>query len=154
MDGFKSVNRCRYIFHRRTSGTFFRFLTVVVNARGHGSGADIQEQDTLVGVLRVELGRRGVHGGLADGVGRREGGLELPDERQVGHAGGDGDDLLGAALEDEREVDVEEVHVADDVDLEAFQEVFLQLLGIPLAAANLYTVRGMVRAVHAVREGR
>lgn len=100
-------------------------LTVIVHARSHDSGADVQEQHALFGVLRVELGGRGVHGSLADRVRRREGGFVIPDEVHVRHAGGDGDDLLRAALEDEREVDVEEVDIADHVDLEAIQEVLL-----------------------------
>lgn len=67
----------------------------------------------------MELDRRNVHGGFADCVGRRETQLIVSRQVDVAEAGRYGDDLLLAAFEDERYVDVEEMDVSDDVDFEA-----------------------------------
>jgi hypothetical protein len=53
----------------------------------------------------------------------------LCNEVGVAHAGSDDKDLLGFALEDQGHVGVDEMNVAHDIDLEAFDEVLLKLLG-------------------------
>jgi hypothetical protein len=54
----------------------------------------------------------------------------LVGEHSVGEAARNNDNLLGLALEDERNEQVEEVDIADDIDLEQVSQGLGQLLGL------------------------
>ena len=66
----------------------------------------------------MELGDDHVGGRLADGVDGPRLDLVLVRELDVAEAGRDEDRLLGLAPEEERDEEVEEVDLAQDVDLE------------------------------------
>lgn len=101
--------------------------TVVCVSDVHKSRRHRQEQDTVRFVLRAELGYDHVERGLAGRVQRAGRQVVLVGEVRVRQAGRDGDDLLGVALEDEREEEVEEVDVADDVGFEQVAKCLCEL---------------------------
>ena len=94
----------------------------------HKPGADAHEQDALLGVLGVVLGHRHIQCSLADGVGPRNLNLVLCDHVDVSVASAQRDHLLRRPLQDEGDVGVVEVDVANDIDPEVIQKVLLQLL--------------------------
>jgi hypothetical protein len=96
-----------------------------VAAHVNHARADAREQHAVLLVLSVELAHGDVHTGLADGVegSRRE--LKFVDGIEIGMAAGDGDDLLGLALEDEGKKEVEEVDVGGNVGMEVLGELLL-----------------------------
>lgn len=95
-------------------------LTVVELSRVHHPRRHAEEQDALLGVLAVEQRIHHVGCRLADDIRPAEVELVLGDELDDGLAGAEGDNLLGPALADQRDGEVEEVDVADDVDVEGF----------------------------------
>lgn len=96
-------------------------LTIVLLPSLHEPRADTHEKHALIGVLGVELGNRHVQSSLADSVG--DGGVDLVLGDQVGVrlAGADGGYLLRRPLENEWDIGVVEVDVADYIDAEVLQ---------------------------------
>jgi hypothetical protein len=88
--------------------------------------ADAEEANPLVRVFGAILGINNVHGGLAASIGTAVGQTHLQGEVIVGQTRRDGDDLLDLALQDEGHVEVEQVDVADNVDLKKIEKVILE----------------------------
>ena len=106
------------------------YHTVLVVADLYHSRAKRQEEDAVLLVLGAVLGHEHVDGRLAGRVQRAGGYVVLVGKHSVGEAAGNNDNLLGLALEDERDEQVEEVDVADDVDVEQVPQGLGQLLGL------------------------
>lgn len=104
-------------------------LTILEASRVHHSRGEGQEEDAVLLVLGAVLGDDQVEGRLAGGVQRPGLDVKIVREGGVRIAGGEEDDLLGLALEDEREEQVGEVDVGDDVDLGQLPEDLGDLLG-------------------------
>jgi hypothetical protein len=101
-------------------------LTIVKVPRLHQSRANTQKQHTLLRILGTELSHRHIHRRLANGVRPVFEDVVLAGHFPIAHTTGYGNDLLRVTLEDERQEEVEEVDVSDDVDLEELDEVGLE----------------------------
>ena len=104
--------------------------TVAKVAHFHHPRAHAEDEHTFFLVLCAEFGDNDVQGGLG---GRVQGGIlnvEIVDEVKVGMTAGDGDDLLGLALQYKRHEKVEEVDVTGDIGLEQFVCNVVELLGL------------------------
>lgn len=84
------------------------------------------EEHAVLGILRAELGYCGVQTGLAYRIGGAKIDVEFRDDVKISLACGESDDLLGFSFEDERCEEVEEVDVADNVDLKILEKVSLE----------------------------
>lgn len=104
--------------HDGGHGPIFLELTFAAMAGFDEAGRDADEQNTVFAVCCAELCDGHVQCCLAYGIGRRVVNVELGDQVLVCHSGRNGDDLLCASLEDQREENVDQVDVADDVGLE------------------------------------
>lgn len=89
---------------------------------------DTHEENTILPVLGVELGHGGIQPGLANRVQGGHSDLVLVNDVRVRMAAGYGYHFLGSALEEERNEQVEEMDVGDDVGLEIFQHVVFEFL--------------------------
>ena len=110
----------------RLSPLYFRSRTVVVATYVYHARAEAQEEHPVLPVLRAELGRRHVHGGLADGVERADVEVVLCGQLGVAQAARDDDNLLNLTLQDEGHEQVVEMDVGVHVGLHAFLQFLLQ----------------------------
>jgi hypothetical protein len=86
-------------------------------ARLHHTGADTHEEYTVFFVLRVELGHNQVQARLRGSVQSTSLELQIVGHIKVSQTGGNGNDLLNLTLQYEREEEVEEMNVANDIGL-------------------------------------
>lgn len=91
---------------------------------------DAEEKYAPAVILGAVLGHEHVGGRLHRGVGSRARNVMLLDDIIVRVARGESKDFLDVTLEDERHVEVEDVHVSKDVYLEHAGEGLCQPLGI------------------------
>lgn len=105
----------RNFYLRQTRGPRTKGLTIRKVTHIHNSRADTHEQHTILPVLRIKLRYDDVQGSFRGGVDSAVADIEFVDQFEISMAAGDSDDFLDFALEDEREEEVEEVGVADDV---------------------------------------
>jgi hypothetical protein len=109
-------------------------LTIAAMADVDDAGADTQEKHAVLLVLRAELGHCDIHPGLGDGVQRRRIKVKLAHGLDVGVATREVNDLLDLALQDEREEELDEVDVAEEVGVDEAVELGVELLDIVGAA--------------------
>jgi hypothetical protein len=73
----------------------------------HNTRADTYKQHAILLILHAKLGNDDIHSCLGRRVQRADIDLDIVGQVKVGQARGDGDDLLGLALEDLRDEEVE-----------------------------------------------
>lgn len=86
-------------------------------ARVDEAGTNAEEENTILLILCVELGRDDVHGRLTQGVDRQRGVLVVIDPVDVSDAARDYHDLLDRPVEDLGHEEVVQVDVSDHVGL-------------------------------------
>lgn len=96
----------------------------------HEARGDAQEEDTLLLVLGVELADNHVQSRFGRSIDGHIVDFVIVDEVEIGMPAANGDGLLDLALLDQRQEEVEEVDVADDVHLKGLGCNCLQLLGL------------------------
>lgn len=121
--------------------------TVLVVAYIHHSGADGQEENAVLLVLCVELGRDHVQAGLGNCVEGSSRQLEAVDRVWVCQAARNGNDLLDLALEDERDELVVQVDVANHVGLVQFGQLQLDSLGVIGSSVAVCLIRSRVHSI-------
>ena len=94
----------------------------------HHSRAYAEDEHTVFLVLCAELGHNDVQGRLGGRVYGRILNVKIVDEVKIGMTTGDGDDLLGLALQYKRHEKVEQVDVTGDIGLEHFVYNVVKLL--------------------------
>lgn len=81
-------------------------------------GTNAHEKNTVLGILRTELGHGSVQARLTDGVEGGDLNSQLGNGVESSLPTGDGDNLLDLALENQGREKVEQVNIADNVDFE------------------------------------
>lgn len=92
--------------------------TVIKVANLHGSWADAEKEDAFLLVLYAELSDDNVQGRLGGSVDRSRFDVDIVDPVKVTVTAGNGDALLHLALLNQRDEEIEEVDIADDIGLE------------------------------------
>lgn len=99
-------------------------------ARIDRTGAETQIQNAVFGIQSTELGHCNVLCPLGDRVQRRNIEIALTDHVEIGMASRQHDDLFGLPLFNQRGEQVEQVNIADDVNLDVLEEDLLHFLGL------------------------
>lgn len=95
----------------------FKHTVSKVTCIGH-SGTYAHEKDTVLGILRTELGHSSVQARLTDRVESGDLKPQLWNDLEGSMATGDGNNLLDLTLENQGCEQIEQVNVTDDIDFE------------------------------------
>lgn len=111
---------CEYILAERSGGVVIGqevIHTIRIVTHFHHPRTDTQEEHAIFLVLHVELGHDDVQGRLGGSIQATEIHFGIVGHVEVSRTAGNGNDLLGLALQDKRKEEVEKVDVADDIGL-------------------------------------
>jgi hypothetical protein len=93
---------------------------------GYQAWGNAQEKHPLAAILGTEFGDGSVERGFADSIRCSDVDVELGNHVNVGHASRNSDDLFCVALQDEWQVDIDKMDIADYVVLEMIEQVLFE----------------------------